>query len=102
MLKYIMSTRLRQRVFMGIAGCFVVFILGYYVLEYISTMEDPPLGNTVYILIGSALVFSSVIGVLMIIKYLYDYKKQQERRDRRRKKHKLFYLKDQKKETDSD
>lgn len=94
MLKYIMSTRLRQRVLIGIGGCVIVFILGYYVLEYISTMEDPPFGNTVYILIGSALVFSSAIGVFMILKYLYDHKKQQERRDRRRKKHKLFYLKD--------
>lgn len=101
MLKYILSTRLRHRVLLGIAGCIVVFILGYYVLEHISTMEDPPLGNTVYILIGSALVFSSIIGIFVILKYLYDHKKQQERRERRRKKHKLFYLKDQKKETDS-
>ena len=102
MLNNTMSTRLRQRVYMGIGACVVVFLLGYYVLEYISTMEDPPLGNTVYILLGSALVFSSIIGVFFILKYLYDYKKQQERRERRRKKHKLFYLKDQKKETDPD
>lgn len=102
MLNNTMSTRLRQKIYLGLGACFVVFILGYYILEYISTMEDPPLGNTLYILLGSALVFSSLIGVFFILKYLYDYKKQQERRERRRKKHKLFYLKDQKKENDSD
>ncbi len=102
MLNYILSTKLRQKIFMGIGACVVVFIVGYYVLNYISTMEDPPLGNTVYILLGSALVFSSIIGVFFILKYLYDYKKQQERRERRRKKHKLFYLKDQKKEQNPD
>ena len=96
-----MTTRLRQRALIGIAGCVVIFILGYYIVEYISTMENPPLGNTVYILLGSALVFSSIIGILMILKYLYDYNKQQERRERRRKKHKLFYLKDQDKEKES-
>ncbi len=96
------STKLRQRVVIGIGGCVGVFLLGYYVLEHISTMEDPPLGNTLYILLGSALVFSSIIGIFFILKYLYDYKKQQERRERRRKKHKLFYLKDQDKEKDPD
>ena len=96
-----MSARIQSRALMGIAGCFLLFVLGYYVLEYISTMENPPLGNTVYILLGSALKFSSIIGILMILKYLYDYNKQQERRERRRKKHKLFYLKDQDKEKES-
>lgn len=102
MIKYIMSRRLHQRALIGVGGCIIVFILGYYILEHISTMENPPLGNTIYILIGSALIFSSGLGVLLIIKYLYDYKKKKERRERRRKKHKLFYLKETKKETDVD
>ena len=59
-------------------------------------MENPPLGNTIYILIGSALVFTSGLGVVLILKYLYDYKKKKERRERKRIQHKLFYLKDQK------
>ncbi|MDN3676587.1 hypothetical protein QWY90_04605 [Flavobacterium paronense] len=94
MIKYIMSQKLYTRVLIGIGFCFLIFILGYFVLNHISTMEDPPLGNTVYILIGSALVFSSGLGVVLILKYLYDYKKKKERRERRRKKHKIFYLKD--------
>ena len=96
-----MSKRLHQRAIMGFIGCLVLYILGYVVLEF-STMEDPPLGNTIYILLGSAFVFCSALGFILIIKYLYDYKKQKERRDRKRKKHKLFYLKDEKKEKDPD
>jgi len=102
MIKYIMSRRLHQRALIGVGACIIVFILGYYILEHISTMENPPLGNTIYILIGSAFIFSSGLGVLLIIKYIYDNKKKKERRERRRKKHKLFYLKDQNKEKDLD
>lgn len=102
MIKYIMSRKLYDRVLLGIGFCIIVFVLGYIILNHISTMEDPPLGNTIYILIGSALIFSSALGVVLILKYLYDYKKKKERRERRRKKHKLFYLKDQNKEKDLD
>ena len=98
MIKYIMSKKLYTRVLIGIGFCFFIFILGYFVLNYISTMEDPPLGNTIYILIGSAFIFSSGLGVILILKYLYDYKKKKERRERKRKKHKIFYLKDINKE----
>lgn len=100
MIKYIMSKRVHERALIGIGACIVIFILGYYILEHISTMEDPPLGNTIYILIGSAFVFSSGLGILLIIKYIYDNKKKKERRERRRKKHKIFYLKDQNKQKD--
>jgi hypothetical protein len=96
-----MSRRLHQRVLIGFTACLVVFVLGIVVLE-ISKLEDPPLGNTVYILFGSAFVFSSALGAILIIKYLFDYKKKKERRERRRKKHKLFYLKDQNKDKSQD
>lgn len=98
MIKYIMSKRLHERALIGISVCIVIFILGYYILEHISTMEDPALGNTIYILIGSAFMFSSGLSILLIIKYIYDSKKKKERRERRRKKHKIFYLKDQNKQ----
>ncbi|HNP31950.1 MAG TPA: hypothetical protein PKN96_01510 [Flavobacterium sp.] len=94
MIKYIMSRRVHERGLIGIGFCILVFALGYVVLEYISTMEDPPLGNTIYILIGSTFIFTSILGFVVILKYLYDYKKKKERRQRKRKKHKLFYLKD--------
>jgi len=101
MIKYVMSKSLNQRGLIGIGLCGIVFFIGYYILNYISTMEDPPLGNTIYILIGSLLVFLSVLGIFLILKYIYDSKKKKERRQRRRKNHKLFYLKDSAKNKNS-
>ena len=95
MIKYIMSKRLHQRAVMGIGACVTVFFMGYYALE-ISKTEDPPLGNTIYIVFGSAFVFCSGLGIILIIKYLYDHKKKKARRERKRKNHKLFYLKGEK------
>jgi hypothetical protein len=89
-----MSKRTNERCLIGIVLCIVVFILGYYILNHISTMEDPPLGNTIYILIGSALTFLSILGIILILKFMYDKKKKAERRERKRKKHRLFYLKE--------
>ncbi len=93
MIKYIMSKRVHERGLIGIGLCIIVFILGNFVLNHISTMEDPPLGHTIYILIGSSLTFLSILGFVLILKYLYDNKKKKERRERKRKKHKVFYLK---------
>lgn len=101
MIKYVMSKNLSQRGLIGIGFCVIVFFIGYYILNYISTMEDPPLGNTIYILIGSLLVFLSILGVFLILKYIYDSKKKKERRQRRRKNHRLFYLKDSDKNKNS-
>lgn len=90
-----MSKSAVERALIGIVFCIIVFCFGYFfVLNRISTMEDPPLGNTIYILIGSTLSVVSILGIILILKYLYDYKKRQERKKRKRKKHQLFYLKD--------
>lgn len=104
MIKYIMSRKINERGIIGIGLCIIVFIFGEFVLDHVSTMENSPV-NTIYILLGSAFRFISVLGVLIILKYLYDSKKKKERRDRKRKGHKLYYLKDnktkQKKDSDS-
>ncbi|MCF6130727.1 hypothetical protein [Flavobacterium wongokense] len=93
-----MSRSIAERGLIGIIGCLILFAFGYFfVLNYVSTLEDPPLGNTVYILFGSAISIVSVLGVVLILKFLYDHKKKKERKERKRKKHKLFYLKDNKK-----
>jgi purine-cytosine permease-like protein len=104
MIKYIMSRKINERGIIGIGLCILIFIFGELVLNCISTMENPPMGNTIYILIGSAFRFISVLGVVIILKYLYDSKKKKERRERKRKGHKLYYLKDNKtnKNQDSD
>jgi len=92
-----MSRSVTERGLIGIFLCVLLFAFGYFfVLEYVSTLEDPPLGNTIYILIGSTFSIISILGVILILKYLYDHKKRKERKVRKREKHKLFYLKDPK------
>ena len=101
MIKYLMSKSVVERGLIGIICCVILFAFGYFfVLNYVSTMEEPPLGNTIYILLGSTFSIVSILGIILILKSLYNYKKRKERKDRKREKHKLFYLKDQKKETD--
>lgn len=95
MMKYFMSRSIMERGLIGIFLCVLLFIFGYFfVLNYLSTLEKPPLGNTVYILIGSTFSIVSILGVGVIVKYLYDYNKRKLRQERKRKKHKLIYLKD--------
>ena len=97
MIKYFMSKTPSERGKIGIIGCIILFAFGYFfVLNYVSTLEDPPLGNTVYILFGSTISIISVLGIVLISKYLYDQKKKKERKENKRKNHKLFYLKDPK------
>ena len=97
MIKYFMSKSANQRGLIGILFCIILFAFGYFfVLNYVSTLEDPPLGNTFYILIGSTFSIISILGFILILKFLYDHKKRKERKERKRKKHKLFYLKDSK------
>lgn len=89
-----MSKTTVERSIIGIAFCVFLFAFGYFfVLNYVSTLEDPPLGNTVYILLGSTFSIVSILGILIILKYLYDYKKKKERKERKRKKHRIIYLK---------
>ena len=96
MMKYFMSRSIMERGLIGIFLCILLFLFGYFfVLNYVSTLEKPPLGNTLYILIGSTFSIVSVLGIGVIVKYLYDYNKRKLRQERKRKKHKLFYLKDQ-------
>lgn len=98
-----MSKSITERAIIGIVCCVILFAFGYFfVLNYVSTLEDPPLGNTVYILFGSAISIVSVLGMVLILKFLYDYKRKKERKDRKRKKHKLFYLKDPKRHRKSE
>jgi hypothetical protein len=99
MIKYFMSKSVAERGLIGIICCVILFAFGYFfVLNYVSTMEDPPLGNTVYILLGSTFSIVSILGIIVILKYLYDHKKRKQRKERKREKHKLFYLKDMNKD----
>ena len=95
MIKYFLSRSMMERGLIGIFLCVLLFIFGYFfVLNYVSTLEKPPLGNTLYILIGSTLTIISILGIFVLAKYLYDYKKRKLRQERKRNQHKLVYLKD--------
>jgi len=97
MIKYFMSKSVVERCLIGMVCCVILFAFGYFfILNYVSTLEKPPLGNTIYILLGSTFSIISVLGFVLILKFLYDHKKRKERKERKRKKHKLFYLKDNK------
>jgi cobalamin synthase len=103
MIKYFMSKTYAERAVIGIIACVILFGFSYfYVLNYVSVMESPPLGNTIYIMIGSTLSIVSALAVLVLLKNLYNYKKKKERKNRSRKQHKLFYLKDSKKDKKSE
>lgn len=102
MIKYILSQKVHVRGLIGMGFCVIIFLMGYYVLEYISTMVNPPLGDTIYILVGSTFIFTSIVVFILILRYLYNYKMKKEKRHRKRKNHKLFYLRDVKKNENID
>jgi hypothetical protein len=93
MFKYLKSKKVNERGAIGIGICTISLILGYIILNHISLMEGLPLGNTIYIIIGSTLLFSSIIGILIILKYMYDFKIKQAKKERRKQQYKLYYLK---------
>ncbi|MFM2213764.1 MAG: hypothetical protein RL427_1027 [Bacteroidota bacterium] len=102
MFKFILSRKLNERVLYGIALCVVIYFIGHFILNKISTLEDPPMGNTIYILVGNVFVFGSILGVLLLIKYKYDETKKKNRRERKRKNHKIYFLKNKGNESTGD
>jgi len=92
MLKYIKSRKLSEKGLYGIVLCVITFFIGEFILNKISTMEDPPFGNTIYILIGNLFVFGALVGVLLILKYIYDENNRKKRKERKRKSHKIYFL----------
>jgi hypothetical protein len=93
MFKFILSRTLNERVLLGIVLCVATYLVGELILNKISTLEDPPLGNTIYILLGNILVFGSVLGMVLLLKYKYDETKKKNRKERKRKSHKIYFLK---------
>ncbi len=94
-----MSKKDKEKALWGILFSIIVFAIGYYVLNYIATLEEPPLGNTIHILIGSTFMAVGTLGVILIIKNLYDKMKRKKRKESKRRKHKVVFLKNSKRET---
>lgn len=74
----------------------LLFSLGYYLLNYISIMETPFLGNTFHIVLGCILMAASLIFIGFTINKIYLHKK------RKKHHHNHVFLKDQKNGQNSD
>ncbi|WNM18776.1 hypothetical protein [Flavobacterium capsici] len=93
MLKSFNLKKEKNKAIAGIVLCFVLIIIGYIVLNTIATYEDPPIGHTFFILVGLSLIAIGSVGIIIIVKHLYDVKRKKKRREQKRKKHKLVFLK---------
>jgi membrane protease YdiL (CAAX protease family) len=77
--------RKKKKLLLILVSC-VVFGIGYYILNEVSTWFEVPLGVTFYVILGCTLMASSGIYIGYTIKQLYFTKR------RRRTKH--IYLDD--------
>ena len=82
----------RKRCFIGIGMCVVAFLVGLLCLEFISKLEQPPLGNTFYIIIGCSMMVFSLFGIYLLIKHL----KYLSKTEKRRKNNPVLFLDDEK------
>lgn len=65
-----------------IAVCIVVFGIGYYILEFISTRERPPLGTTFHVILGCLLMCVSLIVLALELKAVFFPKKRKKKGSR--------------------
>ena len=56
--------------------CIVFFILGYYLLNHVSVMENPFLGNTFHIILGCILMAVSTLIIVITVKKEFFPKKR--------------------------
>ena len=73
--------------------CLVVFLFGLFLLEYISTLEKPPLGAIFNIILGCILMAVSTLFIILTIKKMFFTKKK-------RSKSRQIFLKDQQRNSD--
>ena len=93
MLKSLKTNIDKERGILGILICIVLSLAGYFLLKFISTKENPPFGHTIYIIIGTSFLAIGGVGIIVILKYLYDLNKMNKRKEIKRRKHKIVFLK---------
>lgn len=59
--------------------CVVVFFIGYYLLNHISTLEDPPVGPIFHIILGCILMAISVLFAFLLLNKMFIKKKRRAR-----------------------
>ena len=98
MLDFLKNKKESEKVLIGIVICTLIILFGYTALYYASSKEDLFLGHTFFILIGTTLVAVGGLGIVLLLKYLYDYRRRQKRKELKRKKHKITFLKKENKQ----
>jgi len=98
MLNFLKNKKENEKVLIGIGICILIILFGYIVLNYASSKEDLFLGHTFFILIGTTLIAVGGLGIVLLLKYLYDYRRRQKRKELKRKKHKITFLKKENKQ----
>lgn len=63
-----------------LAACILAFGIGYFMVEFISTSENPPLGMTFHVIVGFLLMCISVIVVGVELKKMFFPKKKKKGR----------------------
>lgn len=74
--------------------CIVVFFIGYYLLNHVSTLEKPPFGAIFHIVIGCILMAVSLLYAIILIKKIFFKKKRSSSKSRN------VFLKDQHRNSD--
>ena len=70
----------RKRNYAIILSSIIAFLIGYYILNYLSTMERPPINNTVLIILGCIMMAgSTLIAVITFKKQFFPTKKTRSR-----------------------
>lgn len=57
----------------------LVLALGYFLVEYVSEMDDPPLGMTFHIIVGCLLIAIALIVLFVKLKKYFFPKKKKNR-----------------------
>ena len=94
------TKRTNERGIIGIIICILIFVIGQLLLDKVASMEQAAATTTAYILVGSTFRFISVLGIVVILRLLYTAHKQKQRRARKRKNHKLHFLRSTPKSTE--
>lgn len=74
----------------------VALVVGEYMLNSVAPMERPPLGPTFHIVFGCALMIIAVLSIGLLIKHLLHL----NRKERRRKRNGVSFLKHNSKTSD--
>ena len=69
------STASKSKNIKLIAICIFVFIIGYYLLNHLSTIEKPPLGAIFNIILGCVLMAVSFLCVIILVRKTFFRKK---------------------------